>query len=582
MAHGRIRMGQRRINALKRLLPGWLAGYRREFFPDDLLAGVIVAILLVPQSMAYALLAGLPPETGLYAAIAPPLIYGLFGSSTSLAVGPVALVSLLVSSGLAGLGPLDPYTYVTYALTLALLVGAVKLIMAALRLGTLVNFISHPVLSGFTAAAAILIAISQVGNLFGFSLPRQEAFFESLANILASLSSAHLPTLLLGAASLLILLFFKHPLKAILSKTGLPAQLAQMMSRSGPLAVVLGGIAVLTVALGGSSNVAVVGDIPAGMPGLTLPRFNLEVWQALLPTAVTIAVVSYLESITVAKSLAARRREKIDANRELLALGLANLGAAFSAGYPITGGLSRSVVNHTAGARTGMASIITAALVAVTAAFFTPAFHMLPKTVLAAIILVAVSGLVDLKTIVNVWRYSKVEALSMLATFLSVLVLGIERGILVGVGLTLTLYIWRTSQPHIAIVGQVEDSEHYRNVLRHEVTTHPQVLALRVDESLYFANAQYLDTALREFIADRPETRYLVLICSAINYIDASALETLATLASDLSLAGVELHLAEVKGPVMDRLTTIGFDSRIGQDHIHLSTHRAIRSLTGA
>jgi SulP family sulfate permease len=576
-------MGQWRINAIKKLLPEWLRHYRRVDFPDDLLAGVVVAILLVPQSMAYALLAGLPAQTGLYAAIMPPLIYGLFGSSTSLAVGPVALVSLLVSTGLGSLGELSPSETLAYALTLAFLVGVFKLMMSAARLGSLVNLISHPVLSGFTSAAAILIAVSQLGNLFGISLPRQDSFFGSLESFAAQISSTHIPTLIIGAGSLTLLLVFKYPLKNLLMRAGISRRSAHMLSRSGPLAAVLIGILILS-ATGGDQGmgISIVGNIPAGLPTLSLPFFDLEILWALTPTALTIAMVSYLESISVAKSLAARRREKIDANRELAALGLANLSAAFSGGYPVTGGLSRSIVNHSVGARTGIASIITALLIAVTAAFFTPAFYLLPKTVLAAIILVAVSSLIDLETIKNVWLYSKAEAVSMLVTFISVLGLGVERGILVGVGLTLALYIWRTSQPHIAIVGQVEDSEHYRNVLRHEVTTHPQILALRIDENLYFANIHYLDASLREIVAAQPDVRHLVLICSAINYIDASALETLSGLSTDLRVGGVELHLAEIKGPVMDRLSLVGFDRRIGADHIHLSTHRAIQSLASA
>lgn len=575
-------MGHWGVIAIGSLIPNWLRHYRRADFPDDLLAGIVVAILLVPQSMAYALLAGLPAQTGLYAAILPPLIYGLFGSSTSLAVGPVALVSLLVSTGLGSIGNLSPEQTLTYAITLALLVGIFKLLMSSARLGSLVNFISHPVLSGFTAAAAILIAVSQLGNLFGISLPRQDSFFETLRAFSTRIGSIHWPTILIGAASLLLLLIFKHSIKNVLARAGLPERIAHMLSRSGPLVVVLGGIMILSFSGGDQGlGVAIVGSIPAGLPVLTLPVFDLNIWWALTPTALTIALVSYLESISVAKSLAARKREKVNSNRELTALGLANIGAALSGGYPVTGGLSRSVVNHSVGARTGMASIITALLVAVTAAFLTPAFYLLPRTVLAAIILVAVSGLIDMETIRSVWLYSKAEAASMLVTFIAVLSLGIERGILIGVGLTLALYIWRTSQPHFAIVGQVEDSEHYRNILRHEVTTYPQILALRIDENLYFANAQYLDASLREIIASQAEIQYLVLICSAINYIDVSALETLAALATDLRAGGVELHLAEVKGPVMDRLSQIGFDRRIGTDHIHLSTHLAIRSLNG-
>jgi SulP family sulfate permease len=302
-------------------------------------------------------------------------------------------------------------------------------------------------------------------------------------------------------------------------------------------------------------------------------------WQLLLPTALAISFVGYMESISVAKSLASKRRQKVDANQELVALGTANLGATLTGGYPVTGGFSRSVVNFAAGANTGLASIITAGLVAVTVIFLTPLFYFLPRAVLAAIIMVAVFGLIDVATLKHVWRYNKADAASLLITFLAVLSVGVEAGIVVGVVATILLFLWRTNRPHVAIVGRLRDTETYRNVRRHQVKTCPHVIAMRIDESLYFANTKFLEDKVLCAIADRPEVKHLVLIGIAVNFIDASALETLELLIDELRDAGVQLHLAEIKGPVMDRLKAIGFVDKIGANHIYLSTHEAMQAL---
>jgi SulP family sulfate permease len=322
-----------------------------------------------------------------------------------------------------------------------------------------------------------------------------------------------------------------------------------------------------------------VGEVPAGLPPITLPVFDVNVWQLLLPTALAISFVGFMESISVAKSLASKRRQKVDADQELVALGAANFGATFSGGYPVTGGFSRSVVNFTAGANTGLASIITAVLVAVTVIFLTPLFYYLPNAVLAAIIMVAVFGLIDVKTFKHVWKYNKADAASMIVTFLAVLAVGVETGILVGVAAALALYVWRTSRPHMAEVGRIASTETYRNVERHEVETWPQTVAIRVDESLYFANTKYLEDVVLQMVADKPELKYLVLIGIAVNDIDASALETLESLNQELRDAGVELHLAGFKGPITDRLKAIGFIDQIGPGRVHLSTHGAMKAL---
>ena len=569
-------------SALTQYLPflDWLVHYRRDDLVGDLLAGLIVTIMLVPQGMAYALLAGLPPQVGLYASIVPLVIYGLLGTSRTLAVGPVAIVSLLVASGISPLAAQGSAEYIQLALTLAFLVAIIQFVMGLVRLGFLVNFLSHPVLAGFTSAAAIVIGFSQLKHVLGYSVPRTEYFYESVLYTVGHLFETNLIALSIGLGSVLVLVYFKNGLSKQLKKTGLRESVVIPLSKSGPLVVViLGTLLVWAFNLHTSVGLSLVGEVPAGLPPVTLPLFNLDIWQLLLPTALAIGFVGYMESISVAKSLASKRRQKVDADQELIALGAANFGATLTGGYPVTGGFSRSVVNFAAGANTGLASIITAGLIAFTVIFLTPLFYFLPNAVLAAIIIVAVAGLIDVKTLKHVWRYNKADAVSLLVTFLAVLAVGVETGILVGVVAALGLFIWRSSRPHMAIVGRVGDSETYRNILRHQVKTCPHVVAIRVDESLYFANTKYLEDTILQIIADRPEVKHLVLIGIAINFIDASALETLESLIKELRDAGVELHLADIKGPVMDRLKAVGFGNYLGADHIYLSTHDAMKAL---
>ncbi len=558
----------------------WLVHYRREDLVGDLLGGVIVAIMLVPQGMAYAMLAGLPPQVGLYASIVPLIIYGLLGTSRTLAVGPVAIVSLLVASGVAPLADAGSAEYLQLALTLAFLVAIIQFIMGVVRAGFLVNFLSHPVVAGFTSAAAIVIGFSQLKHLIGVNIPRTHYFYEQVLYAVEHILESNVYTLIIGLGSIAILLYFQYGFAKHLKKTGLSESIIAPVSKSGPLVVVLlGTILVVATNLYDWASVKIVGEVPAGLPPITLPVFDVNVWQLLLPTALAISFVGFMESISVAKSLASKRRQKVDADQELVALGAANFGTTFSGGYPVTGGFSRSVVNFTAGANTGLASIITAVLVAVTVIFLTPLFYYLPNAVLAAIIMVAVFGLIDVKTFKHVWKYNKADAASMIVTFLAVLAVGVETGILVGVAAALALYVWRTSRPHMAEVGRIASTETYRNVERHEVETWPQTVAIRVDESLYFANTKYLEDVVLQMVADKPELKYLVLIGIAVNDIDASALETLKSLNQELRDAGVELHLAGFKGPITDRLKAIGFIDHIGPGRVHLSTHDAMKAL---
>jgi SulP family sulfate permease len=557
----------------------WLHSYSRENIVGDLLAGFIVAVMLVPQGMAYALLAGLPPQVGLYASILPLVIYGLLGSSRALAVGPVAIVSLLVASGISPLATSGSAEYLQLALTLALLVGVIQMLMGVVRLGFLVNFLSHPVLAGFTSAAALVIGFSQLKHLLGVPMPRLD-FFELLQYAATHLQETNLAALALGGGGILILLYFKLGLGKQLSRWGMNPQWILPLTKGAPLVIVLlGTLLVWLFKLDQQAGVALVGSVPAGLPSLTLPTINMAKWQSLLPTALVISFVGYMESIAVAKSLASKRREKVEANQELIALGAANLGAMLTGGFPVTGGFSRSVVNFDAGANSGLASIITAVLVALTAIFLTPLFYYLPRAILAAIVIVAVAGLVDLKTFRHVWQYNKADAASFLVTFFAVLAVGVENGILYGVGVAMLLFIWRTSKPHVAVVGRLGKGEIYRNVLRHEVQCWPEVVAVRIDESLYFANSKFLEDTVLGLIADQPDVSHFVLIGSAVNFIDASALETLESLLRQLKDAGVQLHLAAMKGPVLDRLQAIGFIDHLGAAHVHLTTHDAMRAI---
>jgi sulfate permease, SulP family len=557
-----------------------LLNYQRENLTGDLLAGVIVAIMLVPQSMAYALLAGLPPQVGLYASIIPVALYGLFGSSRALAVGPVAIVSLLVATALTPLAEPGSAAYVQLALVLALLAGVIQAIMGLARLGFLVNFLSHPVLSGFTNGAALVIGLSQVRHLLGVSLPASENFLGTAWHTAVSLPQSNLITVAIGLGSVALLLYFKYGFAAHLSAWGVAEKWRVPLAKSAPLLVVLGGtLLVWLLELNGAAGVRVVGDVPGGLPSLTAPTVDLDLWQLLLPTALAISLVGYTESISVAKSLASKRREKVNPNQELAALGLANLGASLTGGYPVTGGISRSMVNYSAGANTGLASIITAVLVALTVIFLMPLFYYLPQAVLAAIILVAIMGLIDLRTLSHTWRYNKADAVSWLATFTAVLLINVETGIMVGVAASLGLFLYRTSRPHVAEVGRLGKGETYRNILRHPVETFPGVAAIRIDESLYFANSRFLEDTILTLISERPEVDRVVVICSAINFIDASALETLEALIDHLRDAGVAFYLTDVKGPVMDRLETVGFVDHIGRDHIFLTTHEAMCGL---
>ncbi|MFN4796708.1 MAG: SulP family inorganic anion transporter [Pseudanabaena sp.] len=572
------------IKQLQQYIPAlnWLKNYQSKHLFGDITAGIIVTSLLIPQGMAYALLAGLPPQIGLYASILPAIIYPLLGTSQVLAVGPVAVDSIMVAAAIAKLAHQGSSEYLALAIALAFLVGIIEIGMGVLRMGFLVNFLSRSVISGFISGAAIIIGFSQVKHLLGLKIPSTESFIELLTLILGKITEVNWVTLSLGLASIAILLYFNQPLVKLLKRQGWSEQRILPISKSAPLLVViLGTLLVSVFQWDRVAGVKIVGMVPLGLPPLSIPSFDLQTWRSLLPAALAIALVGYMEGFSGAQALASKRREKIDPNQELIAFGAANMSAAFTGGYPVTGGVSRSVVNFAAGANTGLASIITGILVAITVMFFTSWFYFLPQTCLAATIITAVYKLIDFATLKRMWNYDKADAIAWLVTFSAVLGLGVEKGIIFGAIVALSLHLWHTSRPHIAIVGRLGESEHFRNVLRYEVKTSPQVLAIRVDASLYFANAKYMENFLSREISDRPDVTSVVLVCSAVNLIDASALEVLESLIADLKSIGINFCFSEVKGPVMDKLLNIGFVDYVGRDHFFLSTDIAMRELAG-
>lgn len=567
------------MSNLSRWLPAaaWLRGYDRSMLGQDLFAALIVTLMLIPQSLAYAMLAGLPPQVGLYASIAPLVAYAAFGTSRTLSVGPVAVVSLMTAAALGDIAASGSAAYVEAALVLALLSGLVLLGMAVLRLGVVATFLSHPVISGFITASAVLIAASQLKHILGLRV-EGDTLVELGPALLEALPGANVPTLLIGALAIAFLLWVRKGLRPLLLRLGLPPRAADFATRAGPVVAILATTLAVAAWDLASSGVRVVGAVPAGLPPPSFPRFDPDLWMQLLPAAILISLVGFVESVSVAQTLAAKRRERIGANQELVGLGSANVAAALTGGYPVTGGFARSVVNFDAGARSQLAGVFAAAGIALVALLLTPLFRNLPQAALAATIIVAVLSLVDLGTMRQTWRYSRSDFSAMAATILVVLAVGVEAGIIAGVALSIVMYLWRTSRPHIAVVGQVPGTEHFRNVERHAVLTSPHVLSVRVDESLYFANARYLEDRLYDEIARRPEIRDVVLMCPAVNHIDASALDSLEVINVRLREAGVRLHLAEVKGPVSDRLQRSHFLEHLS-GRVFLSQHQAMTAL---
>ena len=552
---------------------GWLKTYTRQDFNSDLFAGIITAILLVPQGVAYSILAGLPPQLGLYASILPPVLYALFGTSRTLSVGPVSIAAIMIASVLNApeisvLG--NPNQS---ALILSAESGLILVLMALLRMGGLVNFISHPVLTGFTSGATLLIIASQLPQLVGLKSPACGMDGGCYRDYL---SAYHPTALAIGMTTVIVLLIFGKPLTALLKKAGFEQPQLTAVSKCGPLLSVL--LATVAVSYFGLT-VPVVGAVPSGFPALSLDFMVLEKWRLLLPDATFIALIAYIESVAIAKVTANFSGEKILPNQELIALGAANLVAAVSGGMPVAGSFSRTMVNFSAGARSQIAMLIAAFMLAIAVIFLSPWFEHIPKAALAAIILVAVLPLVRLGSIVQTWRYDRGDGIAEIMTLLGVLILGIEVGISLGIIITVISYLRKASQPHIAVVGRIPETAHYRNIERYHVETWPHLLLLRIDESITFANVNYIDDFIAAQLRRQAKIKHIILIFASVSDIDATALEALESLNRSLQASGMTLNLSEAKGPVLDKLEKTDFFTQLKPGKVFFHTDDAVNEL---
>lgn len=555
----------------------WGSQYDRESFTSDLVAALIVTVMLIPQSLAYALLAGLPPEVGLYASVAPLLVYAVLGSSRVLAVGPVAVVSLMTAAAVGEHAAAGTHAYWQVAITLAFLSGCLLLVMGFLRLGFLANFLSHPVISGFISASGLLIAVSQLNTILGVKAQGHD-FVERVYALVQQLTHAHALTAVVGVTATLFLFWVRSGLQPLLRKAGVGEKTAGVLTRAGPvLAIALTTVLAWSLDWAGQ-GMKLVGAVPQGLPPLTLPLWDLALWREMLVPALLISVVGFVESVSVGQTLAAKRRQRIEPDQELVALGAGNVAAALSGGFPVTGGFARSVVNFDAGARTPAAGIYTAAGITLASLFLTPALYYLPQATLAATIIVAVLSLVDFGMLRATWRFSKPDFMAVTITLLATLVAGVETGLVLGVVVSLALFLWRASRPHIATLGLMPGTEHFRNVARHPVRVSPRLLCLRVDASMFFANARAIEDRINAEVASRPELAHVLLQCSAVNDMDASALESLHAVAGRLHDSGIVLHFSEIKGPVMDKLRRTDFLTRL-HGRVFLTSYQAVQVL---
>lgn len=556
---------------------GWIKTYNRQDFNSDLFAGIITAILLVPQGIAYSILAGLPPESGLYASILPPVLYALLGTSRTLSVGPVSIAAIMIASALNAPDIRTLGHPEQSALILSAESGLIMVLMALLRMGGLVNFISHPVLNGFTSGASILIIASQLPHALGLKNPSCAA---DAACYVGYVKQSNPVALAISVSAFVFLIFFGKPLTALLNKAGLKQALITAISKCGPLlTVIMATLAVTFFNLSGPQKIAVVGTVPSGFPDLSLNFFNPEKWQGLLPYSAFIALIAYVESVAIAKVTANLRGEKIIPNNELIALGAANIAASISGGMPVAGGFSRTMVNFTAGARTQIAMLIAAGILVIAVMFFASWFENIPKAALAAIILAAIIPLLRLKSIIETWRYDKGDGIAELMTLLGVLVLGIEEGIALGIILTIFSYLRKTSHPHIAVVGRIQGTEHYRNIKRHKVETWKHLLLIRVDESITFANVNFIEEFITAELKNKQDIKHIVLIFTSVSDIDTTALEVLENLNQNLQTLQITLNLSEAKGPVLDKLDKTDFLKQLNPGKVYFRTQDAVNEL---
>jgi len=570
------------MQRLARFVPvlDWGRRYDRNALSNDLIAALIVTIMLIPQSLAYALLAGLPPEAGIYASIVPILLYSIFGTSRALAVGPVAVVSLMTATAIGQVAEQGTAGYAVAALTLALLSGGFLLLLGIFRLGILANFLSHPVIAGFITASGILIATSQLSHILGIDAGGF-TLVEMIEALVAHLGSVNPVTLAVGVLATGFLFWVRKGLKPLLRRLGVGPRLADIAAKAGPVAAVV-ATTLAAWAFGlADRGVAIVGEVPQSLPPFTMPSLSLDLISELALPAVLISIIGFVESVSVAQTLAAKKRQRIDPDQELIGLGAANLGAAFTGGYPVTGGFARSVVNFDAGAETPAAGAYTAVGLAIASVALTPLVYFLPKATLAATIIVAVLSLVDLSILKKTWRYSRADFAAVAATIVLTLGAGVEVGVAAGVLLSVALHLSKTARPHVAEVGLMPGTQHFRNIRRYTVETDPRVLTLRVDESLYFVNARFLEDLVQDRVTEGSGIRDVILMFSAVNEVDFSAVETLEAINQRLRDLGVGLHLSEVKGPVMDRLKTAHFLQDLN-GRVFLSQYEAWTALTAA
>lgn len=555
--------------------------YRRSDFPHDLIAGLIVGMITVPQAIAYAFLAGLPPQAGLYACLAPMVIYTILGSSKHLVVGPVAVAALMVAAAVGEHAPAYSDAYLGITTILCLQCGIILWLLRVSNMGGVVNLLSHPVIVGFVNAAAFLIIISQLGPLTGIPSDADQNPVQRLLQLADSFSELNPTALAIGLASAVLMWLVSRRLVHFLHLFGIDIPPDHPLTKLGPLAVAV--IAALAVWLGNlhqTMDVAVIGIVPGGLPAFTLPPFDLDLWSDLLPTSTMIALVAYVESFSIGATLATKERTRVNSNQELIALGAANISAAFTGAYPVAGSFTRSSVNYQSGARTQISSVVCMAVIVLTLLYFTPAFTLLPHAALAAIVIVSVVGLIDLASVRAHWRVYRQDSITEIATLVTVLVFGVEAGLITGVALSIAFYVRKVSKPHISIVGRIGTSEHFRAARRYDVQTFPHVAAIRIDESLFFANANQVENKLLKTIQRRPGTRHVLIVCSAVNLIDVTGVEMLNRLNSNLERMGITLHLSEIKNPVMEQLEGTDLILKL-TGSVFFTTDQAMRDLEG-
>jgi len=554
---------------------GWMKGYRAGIFTDDLVAAIVVTILLVPQCLAYALLAGLPPQLGIYASIFPLVAYALLGSSNYLNVGPTAVISLMTAAAIA---TLPPEIRIASAGALALLTGGMLIIAGLLKAGFIMNFVSRPVVSAYITGAALLIILSQTKHILGVPETSRTAF-DMLQNLVTQLPNTKLLAVLTGGIAIALFILVRRLLPYLLVKSGVRAKRAKLIARMAPIVIIAAFVlASALLDFGGKGGLAIVGDVPAGLPPFSLPNISMVGYENLLIPALVIAIVAFVDSTSTAQELASRRRERVDTNKELLGLGAANAIAGLTSGYAINGSMSRSAVNYTAGGKTPFVGLMVAAFMALTALFLTPVLYSLPLSVLSALIIVACLNLLDFRSIWRTWTYSRGDGVTALATFLSVILLGVQWGVLVGVVLAMVLHIRMSLTPRMPLVGRFRGTEHYRDSDRFNVETLDTVKTLRIDDSLYYANARFLEDRVATIVAEYPEITDLIFMCTGVSHIDASALSSLSEINRRLKGLKVRLHLSSMPSNVRERLYRSDFLEKLS-GNVYLSQHEAMTDL---